>query len=46
MSRPQAPTSPVPNAYDANVAYELKTPTASARQEAIMKNSALMKQWA
>ncbi len=33
-------------AYDANLAYELKTPAAKARQEAIVKNSALMKQWA
>jgi len=28
-------------AYDANVTYELKTPAAKARQEAILKNSAL-----
>jgi len=33
-------------AYDANIAYELKTPAGKARKEALMKNSALMKQWA
>ncbi len=33
-------------AYDANLAYELKPPIASARKEAMLKNSALMKQWA
>jgi hypothetical protein len=33
-------------AYDANLAYELKTKAATARKEAMLKNSALMKQWA
>ena len=33
-------------AYDASVAHELKTPAAKARKEAMMKNVALMKQWA
>jgi hypothetical protein len=32
--------------YDANVADELKHPAAIDRKEAILKNSALMKQWA
>lgn len=33
-------------AYDANLAYELKTMVSQDRQEAILKNSTLMKQWA
>ncbi len=33
-------------AYDANLAYELKPPADQARKEAMLKNSALMKQWA
>ena len=33
-------------AYDANLAYELKATAAQARKEAMLKNSALMKQWA
>jgi arylsulfatase A-like enzyme len=33
-------------AYDANVTYELKTPAGKARKETLIKNSALMKQWA
>jgi len=32
--------------YDANVAYELNTPANKNHKEAIMKNVALMKQWA
>lgn len=33
-------------AYDANLAYELKTTSSPARREVLLKNSALMKQWA
>lgn len=32
--------------HDANLAYELKATASPARKEAILKNSALMKQWA
>ncbi len=32
--------------YDANLAYELKTTADKARNEAMLKTSALMKQWA
>jgi arylsulfatase A-like enzyme len=34
------------HAYDANLAYELGTPAGKARNEALLKNSGLMKQWA
>ena len=33
-------------AYDANLNYELMPPISNARKEAMLKNSALMKQWA
>ena len=33
-------------AYDANLAYELGTAAGKARNEALLKNSGLMKQWA
>jgi arylsulfatase A-like enzyme len=33
-------------AYDANVIYEVNTAAGKARQEAFLKNSSLMKQWA
>jgi arylsulfatase A-like enzyme len=34
------------HAYDANLAYELGTAAGKARNEALLKNSGLMKQWA